>query len=61
MTVKSLTSTPFQPALTLGILLFMFVGMGPVIAALLTSRRQAVGLTLMAWVKAEMVMRSRAS
>jgi hypothetical protein len=64
MTVKSLSATPFPSFLIPGILLFTFVGVGPLVAAALTIRRHAlapmaavaVGLTLLGWVTVEMVM-----
>jgi hypothetical protein len=64
MTVNTLAGTPFHSFLVPGLLLFSFVGVGPLVAAAITARRQAiaplaalgVGLTLMGWITVEMVM-----
>jgi hypothetical protein len=64
MTTKTLAGSPFQSYLVPGILLFLFVGVAPLLAAAITVRRQAiapfaavaVGLTLMGWISVEMVV-----
>jgi hypothetical protein len=64
LTVRTLAATPFHSFLIPGILLFTFVGVGPLVAAALTAGRRAiaplaavaVGVTLMGWVTVEMVM-----
>jgi hypothetical protein len=58
-----LAGTPFASFLVPGLCLFIFVGIAPLLAAVLTARRHsmaplaavAVGLTLMGWVAVEMV------
>jgi hypothetical protein len=62
--LRMLAGTPFHSFLVPGVLLFTFVGLGPVMAAAFTARRQAigplaalaVGLTLMGWITVEMVI-----
>jgi hypothetical protein len=62
--LRMLAGTPFHSFLVPGILLFTFVGLGPMVAAALTARRRAVGplaafavgLTLMVWITVEMVI-----
>src|SRR6202165_5880273 len=64
MPTKLLAGSPFPSFLVPGIILFTFVGLGPLMAAALTVRRQAlaplaavgVGLTLIGWVSVEMVV-----
>ena len=64
MPLSLLAGTPFQSFLVPGLLLFTFIGVAPVLAAVVTARRQAiaplaavaVGLTLMGWITVEMVM-----
>jgi hypothetical protein len=59
-----LAGTPFHSFLVPGLLLFTFIGVGPILAATITARRWAigplaalaVGLTLMVWITAEMVI-----
>jgi len=59
-----LAGTPFRSFLVPGLLLFTFVGLGPMVAAAITARRRAigplaafaVGLTLMGWITVEMVI-----
>ena len=61
---KMLAGTPFDTFLVPGILLFVFVGVLPIAAALVAARRRsiapvaalAVGLTLMGWITVEMVL-----
>jgi hypothetical protein len=63
MPTSLLAGTPFSSFLVPGICLFLFVGIAPLLAAAITVRRQsiaplaavAVGLTLMAWITAEMI------
>src|SRR6202035_1003490 len=62
--LRMLAGTPFHSFLVPGLLLFTFVGVGPMIAAAITARRGAigplaalaVGLTLMGWITVEMVI-----
>jgi hypothetical protein len=62
--VSMLAGTPFHSFLLPGLLLFTFVGVGPMVAAAITARRGAigplaalaVGLTLMGWITVEMVI-----
>ena len=62
--LSMLTGTPFRSFLVPGLLLFTFVGLGPMVAAAITARRRAigplaafaVGLTLMGWITVEMVI-----
>jgi hypothetical protein len=62
--LSMLTGTPFRSFLVPGLLLFTFVGLGPMVAATITARRGgigplaalAVGLTLMGWITVEMVI-----
>src|ERR1700693_3452031 len=62
--LSMLAGTPFHTFLVPGLLLFTFVGLGPMVAAALTARRRAigplarfaVGLTLMVWITVEMVI-----
>src|SRR6202140_3451632 len=62
--LSMLAGTPFHSFLVPGLLLFLFVGLGPMVAAAITARRRAigplaafaVGLTLMGWITAEMVI-----
>lgn len=64
MTTKTLAGSPFRSYLIPGIILFLFVGVGPLLAAALTVRREAlapfaavaVGLTLIGWISVEMVV-----
>jgi hypothetical protein len=64
MTTKTLAGSPFQSYLVPGILLFLFVGVAPLLAAAITVRRKAiapfaavaVGLTLIGWISVEMVV-----
>jgi hypothetical protein len=64
MTTKTLAGSPFGSYLVPGILLFVFVGVAPLLAAAMTVRRQAiaplaavaVGLTLIGWISVEMVV-----
>ena len=64
MTTKTLAGSPFQSYLVPGIILFLFVGVAPLLAAAITVRRQAiapfaavaVGLTLIGWISVEMVV-----
>jgi hypothetical protein len=64
VSLSMLTGTPFHSFLVPGLLLFTFVGLGPMVAAALTARRRAigplaafaVGLTLMVWITVEMVI-----
>ena len=64
MPTTLLAGSPFSSFLVPGIILFMFVGIAPLIAAAMTLRRQtfaplaavAVGLTLVGWVSVEMVV-----
>jgi hypothetical protein len=64
MTTKTLAGSPFQSYQVPGILLFLFVGIAPLLAAAITIRRQsiapfaavAVGLTLIVWISVEMVV-----
>jgi len=64
MTTKTLAGSPFQSYLVPGIILFLFVGVAPLLAAAITIRRQsiapfaavAVGLTLIVWISVEMVV-----
>ncbi|MBJ7613112.1 MAG: hypothetical protein DLM67_23065 [Candidatus Nephthysia bennettiae] len=64
MTTKTLSGSPFGSYLVPGILLFVFVGVAPLLAAAIAVRRQgiaplaamAVGLTLIGWVSVEMVV-----
>lgn len=64
MPVSLLTTTPFRSYLVPGILLFTGIGLFPIMAAVMTVRRQrlaplaalAVGVTLMVWITVEMVM-----
>jgi hypothetical protein len=59
-----LAGTPFASFLVPGLFLFIFVGIAPLLAAVLTARRHAiapfaavaVGLTLMGWIAVEMVV-----
>ena len=63
MTTKVLAGTPFPSYLVPGIILFTFIGVGPLLAAAITVRRLAiapfaavaVGLTLVGWISVEMV------
>jgi hypothetical protein len=62
--LSMLAGTPFHSFLVPGLLLFTFVGVGPIVAAAVTARRRAigplaalaVGLTLMGWITVEMVI-----
>jgi hypothetical protein len=62
--LRMLAGTPFHSFLVPGLLLFTFVGVGPMVAAAITARRGAigplaalaVGLTLMGWITVEMVI-----
>jgi hypothetical protein len=62
--LRMLAGTPFHSFLVPGLLLFTFVGLGPMAAAAITARRRAigplaafaVGLTLMGWITVEMVI-----
>src|ERR1700726_4447590 len=62
--LSMLAGTPFHSFLVPGLLLFTFVGLGPIVAAAGTARRRAfgplaafaVGLTLMGWITVEMVI-----
>src|ERR1700726_1728384 len=62
--LSMLAGTPFHSFLVPGLLLFTFVGLGPIVAAAVTARRRAfgplaafaVGLTLMGWITVEMVI-----
>lgn len=62
--LRMLAGTPFHTFLVPGLLLFTFVGLGPLVAASITARRQAigplaafaVGVTLMGWITGEMVI-----
>ena len=62
--LKSLAGTPFHSYLVPGLLLFTFVGVAPMVAAVITARRGAigplaafaVGVTLMGWITVEMVI-----
>jgi hypothetical protein len=62
--LKMLAGTPFHSFLVPGLLLFTFVGVAPIAAAVITSRRPAigplaalaVGVTLMGWITVEMVV-----
>ena len=64
MPSKLLAGSPFPSFLVPGIILFTFIGIGPLVAAAITFRRRAiaplatvaVGLTLMGWVSVEMVV-----
>jgi hypothetical protein len=59
-----LAGTPFHNFLVPGLLLFTFVGLGPLVAAAITARRRAigplaafaVGVILMGWITGEMVI-----
>jgi len=62
-----LAGTPFHSFLLPGLLLFTFVGIGPIVAAAVTPRQRAigplaamaVGVTLMTWIIVEMVLFAR--
>jgi hypothetical protein len=62
--LKMLAGTPFHSFLVPGLLLFTLVGVAPIVAAVITARRQAVGplaalavgVTLMGWITVEMVI-----
>ena len=62
--LKMLAGTPFHSFLLPGLLLFTFVGIGPIVAAAVTPRQRAigplaamaVGVTLMTWIIVEMVL-----
>jgi hypothetical protein len=62
--LNMLAGTPFHSFLVPGLLLFTFVGLGPIMAVAITARRRAigplaalaVGLTLMGWITVEMVI-----
>ena len=64
MPLKMLEGTPFHSFLVPGLLLFTFVGVGPILAAVITARllamgplaALAVGVTLMTWITVEMVI-----
>jgi hypothetical protein len=64
MPTKLLAGSPFTSFLVPGIVLFTAVGLAPLLAAVITVRRQAfaplaavaVGLTLVGWVSVEMVV-----
>jgi len=64
MPTKLLAGSPFPTFLVPGIILFTFVGLAPLLAAVITVRRRAfaplaavaVGLTLIGWVSVEMVV-----
>jgi hypothetical protein len=64
MPTTLLAGSPFPSFLVPGIILFTFLGLGPLVAAAITARRQAlapmaavgVGLTLIGWVAVEMVV-----
>jgi hypothetical protein len=63
-TTSPLAGTPFHSYLVPGIILFVFVGILPLLAAMSALRRQAsaplaavgVGLTLIGWISVEMAM-----
>jgi hypothetical protein len=63
MTTATLAGSPFQSYLVPGIMLFICIGVGPLLAAALTLRRHpsaplaglAVGLVLVGWIAVEMV------
>ena len=62
--LKMLAGTPFHSFLVPGLLLFTLVGVAPMLAAVITARRGAigplaalaVGVTLMGWITVEMVI-----
>jgi hypothetical protein len=62
--LSMLAGTSFHSFLVPGLLLFTFVGVGPMVAAAITARQQAigplaalaVGVTLMGWITVEMVI-----
>src|SRR5207237_982482 len=62
--LKMLAGTPFHSYLVPGLILFTFVGVAPMLAAVITARRGAigplaalaVGVTLMGWITVEMVI-----
>jgi hypothetical protein len=62
--LKMLAGTPFHSFLVPGLVLFTFVGVAPIVAAVITAQRQAlgplaaiaVGVTLMGWITVEMVI-----
>ncbi len=64
MPLSVLAGTPFHSFRVPGLLLFTFVGIGPMVAAAITARRRAigpfaalaVGVTLMGWITVEMVI-----
>ncbi|HET6311765.1 MAG TPA: hypothetical protein VFH00_12295 [Candidatus Nitrosotalea sp.] len=64
MPTSLLAGSPFPSYLLPGIILFTFVGVAPLVAAVITIRRQAlapfaavaVGLALIGWVSVEMVV-----
>ena len=61
MPVKLLAGSPFPSFLVPGIILFVLIGIAPLLAAAITLRRHAlaavaVGLTLIGWVSVEMVV-----
>ena len=64
MTTRTLAGSPFRSYLVPGIILFVFVGVAPLLAAAITVRRLAmaplaavaVGLTLIGWISVEMVV-----
>jgi hypothetical protein len=64
MPTSVLIGTPFQSFLIPGILLFTFVGIVPLVAALITARRHELaplaavvaGLILMGWITVEMII-----
>lgn len=64
MTTKTLAGSPFQSYLVPGMILFVFVGIAPLLVAAITLRRLAiaplaalaVGLTLIGWISVEMVV-----
>jgi hypothetical protein len=64
MTTRTLAGSPFPSYLVTGIILFVFIGVAPLLAAAITVRRLAiarlaavaVGLTLIGWISVEMVV-----
>jgi hypothetical protein len=62
--LKMLVGTPFHSFLIPGLLLFTFIGVGPIVAAAITAHRGAsgpfaalaVGVVLMGWITVEMVI-----
>lgn len=64
MPTSLLAGSPFTSYLVPGVILFVVIGIGPLVAAALTVRRQAfapiatigVGLALIGWISVEMVV-----